>query len=704
MNWRISPASCSSCGVREPPEVGGAGDRVEEHGQRRSERTWGQAAAAAASGGPTVPAARAPDHAGGRAGPVTGRLGWPGWPVWTTPAPRASRRVEAVRPGPGRAGRRAAAPRSRASATPPWRSAWSIGRGWRSPGRHPVRTAPALDVVQRFLERSVERRPSALGSIGLNALQLLAYEHPVDGKPDTPPDPGRRSCSPTSRASPASPPARGDEAALELLADHHRVVGPIVRSRGGRVVKRLGDGLMLSFPSAEAAVHGARSSWSRCRPSRAAAAGRGPLRRGGGHAPTTSSATTSTSPPGWPPSAKGGQVLATVGVRDAVGELRGVALRAGPPPQLQGRRATRAGVPGAAQWLTTPTTSRACSTSWPSRPRPAPSPARRSTAAILDAVVADLRGRWASCADLLTGRGDDPLGSALALRFLGAVHRIVLDGPGPGAGRVLPVGGRSRPSAIPAPAFLRHGARRTATRCRGASTTACRPTRSGRSAVLVGGFAAVAAAHRPAAAGARDRRQRRPEPALGPLRLRHRAGGGGRPGQPGALRRGVGGRPARAAGHVRGGRAGRLRPQPDRRHHRRTGRLTLQSFVWPDQIERLARLEAAIEVAAGCRPRSSRPTPATWVADRLAEPLPGAGHRRRALDRAAVPAPRASGPASGRPSPRPAAGPPRAAPLAWLRMEPGGDRAELRLTTWPGGEERCAGAGTTVAHRWDAPA
>jgi hypothetical protein len=30
----------------------------------------------------------------------------------------------------------------------------------------------------------------------------------------------------------------------------------------------------------------------------------------------------------------------------------------------------------------------------------------------------------------------------------------------------------------------------------------------------------------------------------------------------------------------------------------------------------------------------------------------------------------------------------RGAALAWLRMEPAGDRAELRLTIWPGGEER----------------
>src|SRR5947208_1716158 len=46
----------------------------------------------------------------------------------------------------------------------------------------------------------------------------------------------------------------GDETATRLLIEHHRVVGPIVRSRGGKVVKRLGDGLLLTFPSPEAAV------------------------------------------------------------------------------------------------------------------------------------------------------------------------------------------------------------------------------------------------------------------------------------------------------------------------------------------------------------------------------------------------------------------------------------------------------------------
>ena len=48
--------------------------------------------------------------------------------------------------------------------------------------------------------------------------------------------------------------AEGDAAASCLLIGHHRESELIVRSRGGRVLKRLGDGLMLTFPGTEAAV------------------------------------------------------------------------------------------------------------------------------------------------------------------------------------------------------------------------------------------------------------------------------------------------------------------------------------------------------------------------------------------------------------------------------------------------------------------
>ncbi|MEO7571348.1 MAG: adenylate/guanylate cyclase domain-containing protein [Acidimicrobiales bacterium] len=199
-----------------------------------------------------------------------------------------------------------------------------VDRAWlEEPGHHPVRSVAALDVVQRFLERSVERRPSALGSIGLNALQLLAYEHPVDGKAET-------------RQTPASivftdlegftrfTSRHGDEAALGLLGEHHRVIGPIVRSRGGKVVKRLGDGLMLSFPSAEAAVMAALELVE---------VPPGSLRlRAGVH--TGEAVVTADDLIGHDvnvaarvaAAAHGGQVLATVAVRSAVGDLRGVAF------------------------------------------------------------------------------------------------------------------------------------------------------------------------------------------------------------------------------------------------------------------------------------------------------------------------------------------------------------------------------------------
>ena len=46
----------------------------------------------------------------------------------------------------------------------------------------------------------------------------------------------------------------GDEAASRMLTRHHRESLGIVRGRGGSVIKRLGDGLMLTFPSPESAV------------------------------------------------------------------------------------------------------------------------------------------------------------------------------------------------------------------------------------------------------------------------------------------------------------------------------------------------------------------------------------------------------------------------------------------------------------------
>lgn len=196
-----------------------------------------------------------------------------------------------------------------------------IDRKWlEEPGHHPVSSATTLEVVQRFLERSVEQRPSALAAIGLNAIQMLSWDGDRESKDGLVSDMAvvftdlEGFTRYTARA--------GDEAAMALLGDHHRVVGPIIRSRGGRVVKRLGDGLMLAFPSPEAAVLACLEL---------VPTSPDPLRlRAGihygevvttrddliGHTVNVAARVAE--------SAKGGQIAVTTDVRDAVGELRGV--------------------------------------------------------------------------------------------------------------------------------------------------------------------------------------------------------------------------------------------------------------------------------------------------------------------------------------------------------------------------------------------
>ncbi len=195
-----------------------------------------------------------------------------------------------------------------------------VDRDWLDrPRENPFRTAPPTEMVQRFLERTAEQRPSVLASLGLNALQALSLF---------------RSDPPTGQATEVTVVFTdlegftrftsdfGDEAAAQLVADHYRIVGPVIRSRGGHIVKRLGDGLMLSFPAPEAAVLAALEL---------VAAIDEPLRlRAGlhlGEAQVTHDdlfgnvvnvAARITE------EASGGQVLASVALREAVGDLPGV--------------------------------------------------------------------------------------------------------------------------------------------------------------------------------------------------------------------------------------------------------------------------------------------------------------------------------------------------------------------------------------------
>ena len=130
-----------------------------------------------------------------------------------------------------------------------------VDRAWMDePGQHPISTAGTLDVVERFLERSSERRPSLVARLGLSAIQALTIgaDEPARGSTQcltvlfTDLEGFTRY---TSRA--------GDDAAAELLHAHHRAVAPLIRSRGGKVVKRIGDGLLVTFTEAAAGVHAA---------------------------------------------------------------------------------------------------------------------------------------------------------------------------------------------------------------------------------------------------------------------------------------------------------------------------------------------------------------------------------------------------------------------------------------------------------------
>jgi hypothetical protein len=116
------------------------------------------------------------------------------------------------------------------------------------------------------------------------------------------------------------------------------------------------------------------------------------------------------------------------------------------------------------------------------------------------------------------------------------------------------------------------------------------------------------------------------------------------------------------------------------------GRERLIAYVWPDQAQRLAQLEAAIALAAAGPPRLDRADAADWLEAKLPlMPEPGVAHvvmhsvafhyfPEDTKQRVAAHIEAAGSAAHA------------GAPLAWLRFEeqPGDGRFSLRLRTWPG--------------------
>ena len=303
---------------------------------------------------------------------------------------------------------------------------------------------------------------------------------------------------------------------------------------------------------------------------------------------------------------------------------------------------------------------------------------------ILDDVAADVV-RGGPCRAVLAAYGDEPLAAAWSPPPPGRRPRARPHRPGPGPGPPLPVGrghARGRTSGPtswpPSPS--------TGPSCPSAPAAPIQTNEVGRSASLLGGFLAVAEAGLPlrvlevgASAGLNLRFDR----------YRYEAAGGpsfGPGGLPGPVRRAVGRCRAPDLGVAlvvaerRGCDVRPLDPADP------ADRLRLRACLWPDQPERRARLDAALEVAEPVPVPVDRADAAAWAGRAPRRGPPRAGHGGRPLDRGPVPRPRhPAGPGAGHRRGRPE---PRApdAPVAWLRMEPAStEEADVRLTCWPSG-------------------
>jgi adenylate cyclase len=185
-------------------------------------------------------------------------------------------------------------------------------------GDRPVGTSTPTEVLERFLERAVEDRPSLLGSLGLSALQILSGSgESADGSLQV-----MTIAFTDLEGFTRFTAEQGDDVAARLLREHYEEVTPVVRQSRGRVVKHLGDGLLLAFPAADGAVRAVLNLIDLApAPLRLRAGlhhGEAMVTRTDvlGHAVNLAARVTE--------EASGGQVLVTTEVCDAVGELTGV--------------------------------------------------------------------------------------------------------------------------------------------------------------------------------------------------------------------------------------------------------------------------------------------------------------------------------------------------------------------------------------------
>jgi len=284
-------------------------------------------------------------------------------------------------------------------------------------------------------------------------------------------------------------------------------------------------------------------------------------------------------------------------------------------------------------------------------------------------------------ADLVAEWPTDPIADALALRLCGGLHALVLSGEAPALAALYP------PNPAPEAAKLARELNATLAGHRQALRrflqSPPQTNEVGRSAVLLGGFLTIA------------------EATGQPLRLLEIGASGGLnmlwdkyQYQLGGMAWGKPDCRLRLAPRWRGN----APPAAPIQVVSRAGcdiapidvadpevALRLRAYVWPDQLDRLARMDAAIEIACIHCVQVARADAADWLRQELTTPLPGATtvvyhslmwqYMRPATQAEIEELLYIAGEnASGE------------MPLAWLRFEPQPLDAppELHLTLWPG--------------------
>ncbi|HEV3473420.1 MAG TPA: adenylate/guanylate cyclase domain-containing protein [Actinomycetota bacterium] len=122
-----------------------------------------------------------------------------------------------------------------------------------------VQSAAALEPIIR---RAVRKRPSKLGTLGLRSAHLLATLAAEDvrssGRLASIAEKGTVGIVFVDVADFTVLTAElGDEAAIDLLTDLNDLIVRAIKPGRGELVKSLGDGFLLAFPSASQAVRGA---------------------------------------------------------------------------------------------------------------------------------------------------------------------------------------------------------------------------------------------------------------------------------------------------------------------------------------------------------------------------------------------------------------------------------------------------------------